>query len=406
MKEIIDQIKKYIKDNNAQEITGQILQDVLVSIVNGANSAIMDIDNVLPFDGVIDDADISIQTNPFDGGKIFFVKNKGMFAYYREEDDLYTSMWNGYTRYATFITGSGIVPNSNTIFITGANAYIWDGNTLVQLGANSNDKPLEITKANGQTVTYDGSSPIAIDLRETVQPTPAAYQFDDGIKPPAGSHGILYRFSTNSEITIVDANITFTSERSLTVPANIVVDITGDTQGIVSQSYCFIPPGTGPDGRVPSITCRVQGVIQGSGETCIIGVYTDAENISLVTSDNKSIVYITEYNASSKGIETKIEQIKGDSEEKAMSQAAVTRLFDGLETRIVTLENTKIDLTQFATKDYVDEKTKEAQSPELAGYATEDYVQQQINSLQSTIEGYVQQQIGDIDSILDSIINT
>lgn len=370
MKEIIALIRKYIKDNNAQEITGQILQDVLVSMVNGADSAIMDIDNVLPFDGIIDDADISPQTNPFDGGKIFFVKSKNMFAYYREEDDLYTSMWNRYTRYATFIAGTGIVPNSNTIFITGAKAYVWDGNTLVQLGSNSNDKPLEITKANGQTVTYDGSSPIAIDLRESVQPTPIAYQFNSGIKPSAGSHGLLYRFSTNSEITIVDANITFTSERSLTTPANIVVDITGNTQGIISQSYCFIPPGTGPDGRVPSITCRVQGVVRGAGETCIIGVYTDAENISLVTSDNKSIVYITEYNASSKGVETKIEQVKGDSEEKVMSQAAVTRLVNAVETRVETLEKSKIDLTQFVTKDYV-------------------------NGI-----------VGNIDSILDSIINT
>ena len=209
MKEIIDLIKKYIKDNNAQEITGQILQDVLVSMVNSTDSALMDIDNVLPFDGLIDDADISPQTNPFDGGKIFFVKNKSMFAYYREEDDLYTSMWNRYTRYATFVTGAGIVPNSNTIFIAGSKAYVWDGETLVQLGANSNDKPLEITKANGQTVTYDGSSSIAIDLRESVQPTPTLYQFDADFKPVAGSHGILHGFQTYSEITIVDVNITF-----------------------------------------------------------------------------------------------------------------------------------------------------------------------------------------------------
>lgn len=356
MKELINEIKKYIKENNAQEITGQILQDVLVSIVNGADSAIMEADNVLPFDGIIDDANISFQANPYDGGKIFFVKSKGAFAYYRESDDLYTAMWNGYTRYATFVTGSGIVPNSDTIFINGSKAYVWDGSTLIQLGASSNDKPLEITKANGQTVSYDGSNPIAIDLRETAQPTPVAYQFNSGIKLPAGSHGLLYRFTTNSEITIVDANITFTCERSMAMPANIVVDITGGTQGVISQSYCVMPSGTGPDGRVPSVTCRIQGVVHGSGETCIIGVYTDAENISLVTSDNKSIIYITEYNASGKGIETKIEQVKGDSEEKVMSQAAVTRLIDALEARITKLEDSKIDITQFATKDYVDSK--------------------------------------------------
>lgn len=399
MKEIIDLIKKYIKDNNAQEITGQILQDVLVSMVNSADSAIMDIDNVLPFDGIIDDADISLQTNPFDGGKIFFVKNKGMFAYYREEDDLYTSMWNRYTRYATFVTGAGIVPNSNTIFIAGSKAYVWDGETLVQLGANSNDKPLEITKANGQTVTYDGSNPIAIDLRESVQPTPVAYQFDSGIKLPAGSHGFLYRFQTNSEITIVDANITFTCERSLTIPANIAVDITGGTQGTISQSYCFIPPGTGPDGRVPSVTCRIQGVIHGAGEPGIIGVYTDAESVSLVTADNKSVIYITEYNASSKGIETKVVQVKGYSEEDIMSQAVVTRLTDELDTRITALEKSKIDTSQFATKDYVQQQIDKIETGDIeigtSQFATKDYVQEQLRDT-----------VGDINTILESIINT
>ena len=115
--------------------TGQSIVDVMSQ--KSTTDAINDVDKVLHFDGFIDDVEISFQTNPYEGGKIFFVKSANRFAYYRKEDDIYTAMWNNYTKYATFIQGEGIIPNSGVIFTYNNGLYIWNGETLESISLES-----------------------------------------------------------------------------------------------------------------------------------------------------------------------------------------------------------------------------------------------------------------------------
>jgi hypothetical protein len=129
-------IDKAINAKIVQE-TGESTDKVMSQ--KAVTEAVNSVDKVLHFDGFIEDATISLQKNPYDGGKIYFVKSKNKFAYYREEDGIYTAMWNGYDKYATFVSGSGVIPNLDTLFINDSKVYIWNGETLVRVGSESND---------------------------------------------------------------------------------------------------------------------------------------------------------------------------------------------------------------------------------------------------------------------------
>lgn len=109
--------------------------------------AVNDVDKVLPFDGFVEEAEISMQTNPYSGGKIYFVRSANRFAYYREQDGIYTAMWNGFTRYATFIPQQGVIPNSDRIFVYNNELYLWDGDTLVSIGKTN--VPIENIASGG-----------------------------------------------------------------------------------------------------------------------------------------------------------------------------------------------------------------------------------------------------------------
>jgi hypothetical protein len=139
--------------NNMVEVvqeTGD--SNLTVMSQKATTNAIDGVDKVLTFDGFIEEAEISLQVNPYDGGKIYFVRSANIFAYYREQDGFYTAMWNGFTRYATFVPQQGVIPNSDRIFVYNNELYLWDGETLVSIGKTS--MPIERIVTSG-TITLN-----------------------------------------------------------------------------------------------------------------------------------------------------------------------------------------------------------------------------------------------------------
>lgn len=154
---IINAIKSAIKTNNSQAITGQVLQNVLVDIVNdyyaeippiytglgsamdgainqkATTDAINAVDKILMFDGFVDSAQINMSVDPYIGGQIIFVKNSKHFAYYR--NSAYAANWDTpestSIKYQKIVQGTGLVPNSNALFIHGTSIYRWNGSDLV-----------------------------------------------------------------------------------------------------------------------------------------------------------------------------------------------------------------------------------------------------------------------------------
>lgn len=137
--------------NNKVEVV-QETGDSTLSVMSQKTTtdAVNDVDKVLPFDGFVEEAEISMQTNPYSGGKIYFVRSANRFAYYREQDGIYTAMWNGYTKYATVMQGQGVIPNSDRIFLYNNELYLWNGETLVSIGKTN--IPIENITTSG-TVT-------------------------------------------------------------------------------------------------------------------------------------------------------------------------------------------------------------------------------------------------------------
>lgn len=111
---------------NVVQSTGQ--STTFVMSQKAVTDAISNTERVLPFDGFVDGVEIQSQINPYPDGKIYFDKATNRFAYYREQDGIYTSLWNGYEKYATIIAGQGVIPNSNRIFIYDNSLYIWNNN--------------------------------------------------------------------------------------------------------------------------------------------------------------------------------------------------------------------------------------------------------------------------------------
>jgi hypothetical protein len=139
-KAVTNELKK-LSDNMAEVVQETGDSNLTVMSQRATTNAIDGVDKVLTFDGFIEEAEISLQVNPYDGGKIYFVKSANRFAYYREEDGIYTAMWNGFTRYATFIPQQGVIPNSDRIFIYNNELYLWDGETLVKVGESKEEIP-------------------------------------------------------------------------------------------------------------------------------------------------------------------------------------------------------------------------------------------------------------------------
>lgn len=139
-KSVTDELQKLASNiTEVVQTTGN--STVKVMSQKSTTDAINDVDKVLPFDGFIDEAEILNQTNPYDGGKIYFVKSVNRFAYYREQDSIYTALWNGYDKYATIIAGQGVIPNSDRIFVYNTQLYLWDGETLVSVGGDKTEIP-------------------------------------------------------------------------------------------------------------------------------------------------------------------------------------------------------------------------------------------------------------------------
>lgn len=136
-KAVTDELQK-LSNNKVEVVQNTGSSTLSVMSQKATTDAVNEVDKVLPFDGFVDEAEILGQTNPYDGGKIYFVKSANRFAYYREEDGIYTAMWNGYTKYAKVIQGQGIIPNLDTLFINDSKVYIWNGETLVRVGSESN----------------------------------------------------------------------------------------------------------------------------------------------------------------------------------------------------------------------------------------------------------------------------
>ena len=140
-KAVTDELQK-LSNNKVEVVQNTGSSTLSVMSQKATTDAVNSVDKVLPFDGFVEEADILGQTNPYDGGKIYFVKSANRFAYYREEDGIYTAMWNGYTKYAKVIQGQGIIPNKNVIFIYNNTLYLYNDETLVSVGDSEKEIPL------------------------------------------------------------------------------------------------------------------------------------------------------------------------------------------------------------------------------------------------------------------------
>lgn len=259
----INELKELLLDNDIEVVQEKGTSTTKIMSQKATSDAIDNADNVLPFDGFIDDAEISLQTNPYDGGKIYFVKSKNKFAYYRESDNLYTAMWNGYNRYSTFISGKGVIPNINTLFINDSKVYIFNGDTLISVGNDNITPSIEMETLNTVSLSANTSS-------------------------------ILKRYITLAETTILDINVTFSVAKGLSKPANIDVYLSCDGE-IVSRTYCVIPDALDSTGNTPNVSCYLKGVIKGSNKNWTLQAYTTTNGVSVKTDDNSSYIYTTEY---------------------------------------------------------------------------------------------------------------
>lgn len=140
-KAVTNELQK-LSNNKVEVVQNTGSSTLSVMSQKATTDAVNSVDKVLPFDGFVEEADILGQTNPYDGGKIYFVKSANRFAYYREEDGIYTAMWNGYTKYAKVIQGQGIIPNKNVIFIYNNTLYLYNDETLVSVGDSEKEMPL------------------------------------------------------------------------------------------------------------------------------------------------------------------------------------------------------------------------------------------------------------------------
>lgn len=140
-KAVTNELQK-LSNNKVEVVQNTGSSTLSVMSQKATTDAVNSVDKVLPFDGFVEEADILGQTNPYDGGKIYFVKSANRFAYYREEDGIYTAMWNGYTKYAKVIQGQGIIPNKNVIFIYNNTLYLYNDETLVSVGDSEKEIPL------------------------------------------------------------------------------------------------------------------------------------------------------------------------------------------------------------------------------------------------------------------------
>lgn len=125
---------------NVVQSTGQSTTSVMSQ--KAVSDAISKTERVLPFDGFVDGVEIQSQINPYPDGKIYFDKATNRFAYYREQDGIYTSLWNGYEKYATIVQGEGVVPNRNVLFLYDNGIYLYDGTTLVNILEEEKEIPL------------------------------------------------------------------------------------------------------------------------------------------------------------------------------------------------------------------------------------------------------------------------
>lgn len=261
-KAVTNELQK-LSNNKVEVVQNTGSSTLSVMSQKATTDAVDSVDKVLPFDGFVEEAEISFQRNPYEGGKIYFVKSKNRFAYYRESDNLYTAMWNGYTRYAT-VSGMDAIPNSDTLFINDSKVYIFNGATLVRVGDDISSMP------SVETITL---RPITLT---------------------ANTSGIIYRYTTLSEMTVFDINLTFSVGKGLSNPTNIDVYLTCDGE-VVSRTYCTIPNALDSTGNTPLVSCYLKGVIKGSNKNYLLQAYTTTNGVSLKTDDNSSYIYITEY---------------------------------------------------------------------------------------------------------------
>lgn len=106
------------------------------------------------------------------------------------------------------------------------------------------------------------------------------------------------------------------------------------------------------------------------------------------------------------GKSVNVVQGRGNSTEDVMSQYAVTREIESLEKKIEEVERGDIDLSEYATKDYVDERISEieigggGEIPDLENYATKEFVAQEIEKIEipDTSGLASQQEVADVKS--------
>ena len=119
------------------QTTGNSLTAVMSQ--KAITDAINSVDKVLTFSGFVEDAEILPQMNPLPGGEIYYVIKQGRFAYLRE--GVYTVMWPDYHKYAILVTGKGIVPRKDVIYLHNNSMYLHDGEELISVVTQENEIP-------------------------------------------------------------------------------------------------------------------------------------------------------------------------------------------------------------------------------------------------------------------------
>lgn len=357
-KAVTNELQK-LSNNKVEVVQNTGSSTLSVMSQKATTDAVDSVDKVLPFDGFVEEADILGQTNPYDGGKIYFVKSANRFAYYREEDGIYTAMWNGYTKYATFIQGKGIIPNSDTLFISDSKVYVWDGETLVMIGSESKDEIpkfeaiieratiTDATSLSNKGVVVYVVAPIGINTRMPIfafrsdekyyRSWISVYDYmtedllspisnkvfeygkqnyiykngglellDNGVMPQIETRLLRKLSLTANTSSLLDSNTTsseltildinLTFEVAKGLSSPMNIDVYLSCDGeTVARTYCIIPNALDSTGNTPNVSCYLKGVIKGSNKTWVLQAYTTTNGVNIKTDDICSLIYITKY---------------------------------------------------------------------------------------------------------------
>jgi hypothetical protein len=173
-------------------------------------------------------------------------------------------------------------------------------NVLVDLAnaiasaAEAPSKALTITQSSGASHVFDGSKPVTVDIKTS---TPNIYKrMVRNTNLNSGMTTMLYRGTTLSDLTVLEAFITFKVLKGLANPTPIDLYISCDGE-ILGRATCTMLNVLDSTGNTPPVSCNLKAHISGVGKEWMLYAYTNAGGATTDSSesDPSSFVYVTEY---------------------------------------------------------------------------------------------------------------